>query len=161
MPLAGLHRDCTTPWPSVRNASRKAHGRCRTAHGAPGSAAQSCRAPDKTRPIAGTRCVVLSGGLGQMLSRLGTQRRGTGRQPGLGLSARELYGAASPPPADRLTCWSVSPLTLRDRDCPLWLLRSGTQRARRPLRPELRALLGGWLSAQLASAADGRASWWL
>ena len=50
--------------------------------------------------------------------------RVTGIEPAL--SAWELYGAAWPPPADRLTCSSTSPLTLRDRDCPLWLLCSGT-----------------------------------
>ena len=75
------------------------------------------------------------------------------------LSAWELYGAAWRPPADRLTCWSTPPLSLRDRDCPLWLLRSGTQRARWPLRPELEAPLGVWMSSQLARFVDGRGGW--
>jgi hypothetical protein len=44
----------------------------------------------------------------------------------LALSAWEAWGAVVPPPADWLTCGSAGALTVRDRDCPLWLLRSGT-----------------------------------
>jgi hypothetical protein len=87
---AGLHGDCTTPWPSVRDAAWRAQDRCRTAHGAPGSATQSCRAPDKTHPVAGTGCVVLSGDLDQLLPCLGIQRQGTDRQADRGLSAWEV-----------------------------------------------------------------------
>ena len=42
------------------------------------------------------------------------------------LSAWELYGAAAPSPADWLTCGSADSLTVRDRDCPRWLLLTGT-----------------------------------
>jgi hypothetical protein len=48
-----------------------------------------------------------------------------------------------------------APVTLRHRDYPLWLLRSGT----RPLRPELAALLDVWPSSQLAECAGGRRCW--
>ena len=51
----------------------------------------------------------------------------------LALSAWELYGAASPPPADWLTCGCADVLSVSDPDCPRWLLRSGTQRAREHL----------------------------
>jgi len=54
--------------------------------------------------------------------------RVTGIEPAL--SAWELYGAAARLPADWLTCGSAALQTVRDRDCPRWLLRSGTQRAR-------------------------------
>ena len=47
-----------------------------------------------------------------------------------GLSAWEVRGAVAPSPADWLTCGSADTLTVRDRDCPRWLLRSGTYRAR-------------------------------
>ena len=46
--------------------------------------------------------------------------------PKLALSAWELYGAARLPPADWLTCGSADILTVRYRDSPRWLLRSGT-----------------------------------
>ena len=45
-----------------------------------------------------------------------------------------------------------------DRNFPALTGRSGTQRAR-PLRPELAALLGFWLSSQLAECAAGRRCW--
>jgi len=51
----------------------------------------------------------------------------------LALSAWELYGAASPPPADWMTCGCADVLSVSDPDCPRWLLRSGTQRAREHL----------------------------
>jgi hypothetical protein len=55
------------------------------------------------------------------------------------LSAWELYGAARLPPGDSATCGDIGDLTVSDRDYPQALLLSGTQRARRPLRPELAA----------------------
>jgi len=44
----------------------------------------------------------------------------------LALSAWEVGVAALPPPADWPSCGSVGTLPVRDRDCPRWLLRSGT-----------------------------------
>jgi hypothetical protein len=41
------------------------------------------------------------------------------------LSAWEVCGAAPPSPADLLTCGSADALSVRDRDCPRWLLCSG------------------------------------
>src|SRR5579859_6690461 len=46
-----------------------------------------------------------------------------------------------------------------DRNRPAIPGSSGTQRARRPLRPELEAVLGVWPSSQLAQCAGGRAGW--
>jgi hypothetical protein len=42
------------------------------------------------------------------------------------LSAREVCGAVARLPADRLTCGSTVLLSVSDRGCPRWLLRSGT-----------------------------------
>jgi hypothetical protein len=44
----------------------------------------------------------------------------------LALSAWEVCGTVASPPADWLTCGSVDTFSVRDRDCPRWLLRSGT-----------------------------------
>jgi hypothetical protein len=49
--------------------------------------------------------------------------RVTGNEPAL--SAWELNVVAARLPADRLTSAATVPLTVRDRDCPRWLLRSG------------------------------------
>jgi hypothetical protein len=62
---------------------------------------------------------------------------GDGIEPAL--SAWELYGAARLPPGDSTTCGDIGGLTVSDRDYPQALLLSGTQRARRPLRPKLAA----------------------
>ena len=52
-------------------------------------------------------------------------------------------------------------LSVSDREFAALTGRSGTQRARRPLRPELAAPLGVWSSSQLAECAAGRRCWWL
>jgi len=71
------------------------------------------------------------------LNRCFVVERVTGIEPAQ--SAWELYGAERSLPAYWLTCGPTFPLTVRDRDCPRWLLRSGTYRAR-PGRPVLAAL---------------------
>jgi hypothetical protein len=43
----------------------------------------------------------------------------------LALSAWEVSVTALRPPADWLTCGPAGLLTVRDRDCPQWLIRSG------------------------------------
>ncbi len=48
----------------------------------------------------------------------------------LTLSAWEVCSVAARLPADRLTCGSTVLLSVSDRGCPRWLLRSGTERAR-------------------------------
>ncbi len=50
-------------------------------------------------------------------------------------------------------------LSESDSDFPALTGRSGTQRARRPLRPELAAPLGVWPSSQLTRCAGDRAGW--
>ncbi len=62
------------------------------------------------------------------LSRWASEPVGVRRSSGL--SAWEVRGATFPPPADRLVCGCADTLTVRDRDYPSWLLRSGTWRAR-------------------------------
>ena len=68
-----------------------------------------------------------------------SMKRVTGIEPAL--SAWELYGAARLQPGDSATCGDIGGLTVSDRDYLQALLLSGTQRARRPLGPELAALL--------------------
>ena len=46
--------------------------------------------------------------------------------PKLALSAWEVCGATARLPTDWLICGSTVPLTVKARDCPRWLLRSGT-----------------------------------
>jgi hypothetical protein len=53
--------------------------------------------------------------------------RATGIEPAP--SAWEVCGATRLPPADPVTCRNLDKLTVSDRDCPQWLLSSGTQRA--------------------------------
>jgi hypothetical protein len=50
-------------------------------------------------------------------------------------------------------------LSASDREFPALTGRSGTQRARWPLRPELAALLGVWPSSQPVECAGGRRCW--
>jgi hypothetical protein len=59
------------------------------------------------------------------------------------------------PPGDSATCGDIGGLTVNDRDYPQALLLSGTQRARRPLRPELAVPLGVCPPSQLAECAVG------
>ena len=56
--------------------------------------------------------------------RAGDGARVTGIEPAL--SAWEVSGAARPPPACWLTCGCADGLSVRDRDCPRGLVRSGT-----------------------------------
>jgi hypothetical protein len=121
-----------------------------------------CRKGNLARRVAAQGCL-----LGEQPERLkpelAIRHREWVRVPGEGnrtpLSAWELYGAARLPPGDSATCGDIGDLTVSDRDYPQALLLSGTQRARRPLRPELAAPLGVWLSSQLGRCAGGRAGW--
>jgi len=99
-----------------------------------------CRKGNLARRVAAQGCL-----LGEQPERLkpelAIRHREWVRVPGEGnrtpLSAWELYGAARLPPGDSATCGDIGDLTVSDRDYPQALLLSGTQRARRPLRPEL------------------------
>jgi hypothetical protein len=122
-------------WPARRlhdalalraDAAWRAQNRCRTAHGAPGSAAQLCRAPDKTPPGSENRRVVLSGDLDQLPSRLGIQRQDTARQADRGLSAWESDRSRPVRPAEQPTSGTVS-----SRERPLMPLVNCTVIARR------------------------------
>ena len=75
------------------------------------------------------------------------------------LSAWEVCGAARLRPGDSVACGNLAGLTASDCDCPRALFLSGTQRAWRPLRFELAAPLGVWLSSQLARCGVGRPCW--
>jgi hypothetical protein len=79
-----------------------------------------------TRPVAGTGCVVLSGDLDQLLSRLGIQRQGTGRQADRGLSAWESVPSWPAARPDLRNGISVS-----GRESPHFTLVNGPLMARR------------------------------
>jgi hypothetical protein len=101
-----------------------------------------CRKGNLARRVAAQGCL-----LGEQPERLkpelAIRHREWVRVPGEGnptpLSAWEFYGAARLPPGDSATCGDIGDLTVSDRDYPQALLLSGTQRARRPLRPGLAA----------------------
>jgi hypothetical protein len=114
----------------------------------------------RTDPSHASSCLAATTSARQHLSTF-AQVSGLSRAPGR-IRTRDRLLRRSVCAAGQPACSQVSRcrgLSGSDRKFPALTGRSGTQRARRPLRPELEALLGVWPPSQLAWCAGGRAGW--